>query len=179
MKENYSESKLCILIACRIVNAIHLRGEEDTYATFRNIFQELQGHENHGYVARNLASAARREDKECLFLAAIENFSEYQDDFGLFSTMCNRGSFLCVSARQSQALPLLLESANGMRQFGQIHLHIVYNNIGMCYITLNNASEASKYLSLTKKVVKTNMSLLTAQTNLACALVFMEQTTRA
>ena len=179
MKDSYPENKLCILTACRIANAIHLRGEEYTFTAFRNICQELMGYENHGYVARNLASAAPLEGKEYLYLDAIENFSEYRDDFGLFSTMCNRGSFLCIGGQQSQALPHLLESANGMRQFGQTHLHIVYNNIGMCYITLNNTSEAYKYLSLAEKVAKTYMPLLTAQTNLACALVFMGQKTKA
>ena len=86
---------------------------------------------------------------------------------------------MCVNGRPSQALPFLLESANGMRQFGKTHLHISYNNIGMCYIMLNNTSEDYKYLSLAEKMAKTDMPLLTSQINLACTLVFMGQKIKA
>ena len=169
-KMTFSPEKRCVLFAWKIAHAIHFYGREKAFVEHVEVCMELEGYENYGYFARNIASAAPLNKREDYFISAIENFKLYQDDFGLFSTLCNRGSFLCYNGQPEKGLELLLESANGMRQFGEIHLHISYNNIGMCYMLLNNIPDALKYLSLAEKyaINQSSTSWLIIQINLAC-----------
>ena len=48
-----------------------------------------------GILLRNLASAVSFPDKEKFFLDAIDNFTEFNDDYGIYSCKCNWGNALC------------------------------------------------------------------------------------
>lgn len=174
--------KLNILYSYYVANYIHLGLREQVEEHFNTAYQKLTGSQNHGYFSRNMASAFsvdEIEKKKYYYKRAIDNFEQYNDDFGLYSTMCNRGNSLCVAHRPQEALQDIECAARGLQQFGEAHLHIVYNDLGMCALMLKDYSTSEKYLSIAKSLAFNQMPLINVSINQACLWGCLGQFDRA
>ena len=158
------------LLAYFVANCIHTNQKEKAIKEYNNRIFKLDGTENWGYFLRNLASAVSFPKKEEFYQDAIDNFSLFKDNYGIFSSKCNWGNSLCVVKRASEGLSYLKEAEIGLQQFGPNHLHIVYNDLGVCYLMLGDIKNATKYLSLAEKLAYNRMPRLITAINQACLL---------
>ncbi len=158
------------LLAYYVANCIHTNKKETAIKEYNNRIHQLDGTENWGYFLRNLASAVPFSEKKGFYQDAIDNFSFFKDDYGIFSSKCNLGNSLCVVKKASEALLYLREAEIGLQQFGPNHLHIVYNDLGVCYLMLGDIKNSTKYLSLAEKLAYNRMPRLITAINKACLL---------
>lgn len=158
------------LLAYFTANCIHTNQKEKALEEYYNRIQQLSGTENWGYFLRNLASAVSFPEKERFYQDAIDNFALFKDAYGIFSSKCNWGNSLCVIKKASEGLQYLKEAEIGLQQFGTNHLHIVYNDLGVCYLMLGDMKNATKYLSLAEKLAYNRMPRLITAINKACLL---------
>lgn len=164
-------SILNTLLAYYTANCIHTNQKEKAIKEYHNRKHQLNGTENWGYFLRNLASAVSFPDKETFYKDAIDNFALFKDDYGIFSTKCNLGNSFCVIKEASKGLTYLKEAEIGLQQFGTNHLHIVYNDLGVCYLMLGDIKNATKYLSLAEKLAYNKMPRIITAINIACLLM--------
>ena len=158
------------LLAYYTANCIHTNQKNKVITEYNNRKNELSGTENWGYFLRNLSSAISFPNKESYLTEAIDNFTLYRDDYGIYSTKCNWGNALCVIKHAPEGLVLLKESEKGLQQFGPNHLHIIYNNLGVCYLMIGDIKNSTKYISLAEKLAFNRMPRLITQINKACIL---------
>lgn len=159
------------LLAYFTANCIHTNQKQKALSEYQEKKEQLVGTENWGYFLRNLASAVSFPDKEKFFLDAIDNFTEFNDDYGVYSCKCNWGNALCVARKPSEGLLLLKQAEIGLQQFGPNHLHIIYNDLGVCYLMLGDTKNASKYIALAEKLAYNKMPRLITSINKACLLM--------
>ena len=159
------------LLAYFTANCIHTNQKQKALSEYQEKKEQLVGTENWGYFLRNLASAVSFSDKEKFFLDAIDNFTEFNDDYGIYSCKCNWGNALCVARKPSEGLLLLKQAEIGLQQFGPNHLHIIYNDLGVCYLMLGDTKNASKYIALAEKLAYNKMPRLITSINKACLLM--------
>lgn len=165
-------SNRCIIVAYLCVNYIHLYKKENAILLFNSNINTLKNSNNCGYVYRNIASAFSDKGKklECL-KNALEIFKNFDDHFGIGTTLCNLGYSYCLYDEPEIALDYFHESLSHLKVFGFEHLHIVYNDLGICYLLLNNPQEAYKYLSAALKLAKNNMPKILISINLCYSLL--------
>lgn len=156
------------LLAYYTANCIHTKQSHKAIDLFQKAKPKLAETENWGYVLRNIASAVPFPEKEEYLYAAINNFENYSDTFGVYSCKSNWGNTLCRKGQAKQALPLLLEAEEGMQRHGIVHLHIVYNNLAVCYLMLGDPHVAGKYITLANKIAQNPMPMLITIINKAC-----------
>lgn len=174
--ETIDEPKtLNTLLAYFTANCIHTNQKEKALAEYYSRMQQLNGTENWGYFLRNLASAVSFPEKESFYKCAIDNFTLFKDTYGIFSSKCNLGNSLSVIGKASEGLPYLKEAEKGLQQFGTNHLHIVYNDLGVCYLMLGDIKNATKYLSLAEKLAYNRMPRLITTINKACLLAVRKE----
>lgn len=158
------------LLAYYTANCIHTNKKQSAFLEYEKWKSQLCGTENWGYFLRNLASAIAFPQKEFFLNEAIDNFVIYGDNYGLYSSKCNWGNALCVVKNATKALPLLKEAEIGLQQYGPNHLHIVYNDLGVCYLLLGDKRNAQKYIALAEKLAYNRMPRLITSINKACLL---------
>lgn len=158
------------LLAYFTANCIHTNQKEKALKQYYNKVHQLNGTENWGYFLRNLASAVSFPEKEKFYKEAIDNFCLFNDTYGIYSSKCNWGNSLCVIGKPSEGLSHLKEAEKGLQQFGANHLHIVYNDLGVCYLMLADTKNAEKYLSLAEKLAYNRMPRLITAINKSCLL---------
>lgn len=158
------------LLAYFTANCIHTNQKEKALKEYYNKIQQLNGTENWGYFLRNLASAVSFPDKERFYQDALDNFALFKDTYGIYSTKCNWGNSLSVIKKAPEGLQYLKEAEIGLQRFGTNHLHIVYNDLGVCYLMLGDIKNATKYLSLAEKLAYNRMPRLITAINKACLL---------
>lgn len=163
------------LLAYYTANCIHTNQKGRALAEYYNRMQQLNGTENWGYFLRNLASVVSFPEKDRFYKDAIENFTLFKDSYGIFSSKCNWGNSLCVVGKASEGLPYLKDAEIGLQQFGTNHLHIVYNDLGVCYLMLGDIKNATKYLSLAEKLAYNKMPRLITAINKACLLMVQKK----
>lgn len=168
IESEFDNAKLNILYAYSLVNSLHLHGSGAIRDIYLKPFIKLSGTTNYGYFARNFASAVPASEKEAFYRTAVAYFEENRDDFGLFSTHCNWGNSLCAFGNPKEASGHLAEAEIGLQQFGVTHLHILYNDIGMCHFMNQQYSEAEKYYSLSNRLGLNTMPLVMVTINRAC-----------
>lgn len=158
------------LLAYYTANCIHTNQKNKALQEYEKRKLQLCGTENWGYFLRNLASAVIFSEKENFYREAIENFGVYNDTYGIYSSKCNWGNALCIAKKEKTALPLLLEAEMGLQQYGPNHLHIVYNDLGVCYLMLGDIKNSHKYIALAEKLAYNRMPRLLTAINKACLL---------
>lgn len=168
LETEHNQGKLNILYAYSLANTLHLHGSSTIKDLYLTSYEKLSGTPNNGYFARNFASAVPAKEKESFYMDAVASFKENRDDFGLYSSYCNWGNSLCVIGRPQDAFPYLANAEKGLQQFGTAHLHIVYNDIGMCHFMNKEYSDASKYLSLATRLALNTMPYVMVEINKAC-----------
>ena len=76
-----------------------------------------------------------------------------------------------LARKPSEGLLLLKQAEIGLQQFGPNHLHIIYNDLGVCYLMLGDTKNASKYIALAEKLAYNKMPRLITSINKACLLM--------
>ena len=156
------------LLAYYTANCIHTDQKDKAIYEYNSRKSELCGTENWGYFLRNLSSAVPFPDKKHHLLDAIDNFSLFGDNYGIYSSKCNWGNALCTLKNPAEGLILLKEAEVGLQQLGPNHLHIVYNDLGVCYLMIGDIKNAIKYISLAEKLALNRMPRLMTQISKAC-----------
>lgn len=174
IEDNASNKGIVIAYLC--ANYIHLYNNEKAISLFNSNIDIIENTANCGYVYRNIASAFSDKDKklECL-KKAVTCFKNFDDNFGIGTTLCNLGYNYCLNNEPEIALDYFHESISYLKTFGFEHLHIIYNDLGICYLLLNKPHEAYKYLSVALKLAKNNMPKILISINLCYSLLLTGQ----
>ncbi|GLC81951.1 hypothetical protein [Lacrimispora brassicae] len=167
-----------LLGAFLISNYIHaeqMSTAKDIYNKMKDLYPNAP---MHGYLIRN-ATSAFNEYRNDLYAIALNDFKADNDDFGYYTTLCNEGNALCKEGNYSEGLIVLDQAKAGLEHFSQTDLHIIYNNLGLCYFMLDQADNAFKYLMLAKSLGRNAMPRIFATVNLACVEAVMGNTKSA
>jgi len=167
IKMHESPSMKNLLTAYLVTNYIHSEDLKSARKTYVDAIDTNINSSQQGYLIRNAASAYT-ENRIEIYNKALNCFKDNSDDFGYYSTLCNKGYAYFLDGCYPEALLLLQESASGLEVFSCVHLHIVYNNLGICYMLSNQFEEARKYLNLSKSFSNNSMPRIFSIVNLAC-----------
>lgn len=170
--------KLNIILAFYTANCIHSNKPNLAINEYYSKKSHLKNSENWGYFLRNLASALPFEEKIKMLNNAIDNFALFNDQYGIYSSKCNLGIVYCNSGFPEKGIKLLKEAEKGLQKNGSNHLHIIYNDLGVCYLMLKDVENANKYLQLAKLLARNKMPTIITSINLAC-LIAVDNTERA
>lgn len=132
----------------------------------------------HGYLIRN-ATSAFKEYRADMYEIALSDFKASHDDFGYYTTLCNQGYALCKIGDYVNALNLLKQAQKGLENFPQTNLHIIYNDLGLCYFLLDKFEDAVRYFRLAISLSQNKTPLIFSTVNLACTEAVMGYTERA
>lgn len=132
----------------------------------------------HGYLVRNAISAFK-DYREDLYIQALNDFRSEQDYFGYYTTLCNQGYALCKIKDYNNALKILEKAKAGLEVFPQSNLHIIYNNLGICYFLLGRYQDAYQSLLVAKRLGQNSMPRIFTTINLACVEAVIGHTERA
>lgn len=132
----------------------------------------------HGYLVRNATSAFKGYPGN-MYEIALSDFEADNDDYGYYTTLCNQGYALCKIGDYVNARSLLEQAQKGLENFPQTNLHIIYNDLGICYLLLDKFEEAVRYLRLAIDLSQNKMPQIFATINLACAEAVMGHTDHA
>ena len=108
-----------------------------------------------------------------MFQLALSDFRRDGDDFGYYTTLCNQGHALSKEGKLDRALTVLNEAKEGLERLSKVNLHIIYNNLGLCYLLLNKYREAHRYLLLANQMSKNPMPRIFSSINIACTEALM------
>lgn len=126
----------------------------------------------HGYLVRNATSAYTGYNED-MFQLALSDFRRDGDDFGYYTTLCNQGHALSKEGKLDRALTVLNEAKEGLERLSKVNLHIIYNDLGLCYLLLNKYREAYRYLLLANQMSKNPMPRIFSSINIACTEALM------
>lgn len=132
----------------------------------------------HGYLVRNATSAFKGYPGD-MYEIALSDFKADNDDFGYYTTLCNQGYALCKIGDYVNALKLLEQAQKALENFPQTNLHIIYNDLGLCYLLLDKFEDAIRYLRLAVNLSQNKMPKIFSTINLACAEAVMGHTEHA
>ena len=167
-----------LLSSFLISTYIHMERLSDAQAVYEGRKDLFPNGPMHGYLARN-ATSAYREYREDLYIQAQNDFIADQDDFGYYTTLCNQGNALCKVKEYQRALTVLKKACDGLEIFPRCNLHIVYNNLGICYFQLEKYQDAYQCLLLAQRFGQNSMPRIFSTINLACVEAVMGNTERA
>jgi|GEM_PF-1667956 len=160
--------RLNILLAYYIVNCIHNNRTALAINIYNKYKSTVKNTKNYGYFLRNIASALPFNEKLIVLQNAIENFNAYNDQYGIYSSKCNLGIVYCNYGFPEKAIKFLKESETGLQLNGSNHLHIIYNDLGVCYLMLKDKENAHKYLELARILARNKMPTIITAINCAC-----------
>ena len=163
-EESYRQN---ILGAYLISTYIHMEKLPTARAVYENMHRQYAGTHMHGYLLRN-ATSAFSEYREELYTEALATFEADGDWFGYYTTLCNQGYALCKNGGVEAAIPLLEKAKEGLKDFPETNLHIVYNDLGICYFLSQKYHEARRCLELAKILGENTMPRIFSMINLAC-----------
>lgn len=167
-----------ILGAYLISTYIHMENLSQARAVFEEMKKIYANKPMYGYLVRNATSAFKGYNEE-LYEQALIAFQNDEDMFGYYTTLCNKGYALCKNGDTQSALPILEEAMKGLESFPQTNLHIIYNDLGICYLLSDKYEDAYRYLFLAQKLGKNKMPKMFSTINLACAEAMMGYTGKA
>ena len=167
-----------LLISFLISTYIHMERLADAQAVYEKKKDLFPNDPMHGYIIRN-ATSAFREYREDLYTQALNDFLADHDDFGYYTTLCNQGYALCKVKDYHRALTILEKARNGLEMFPRYNLHIIYNDLGICYFLLDRYQDAYQCLLLAQRFSQNSMPRIFSTINLACVESVMGYTERA
>lgn len=156
-----------LLGAFLIANYIHMDRLGDARAVYDKMKDLYPGGPMHGYLLRN-ATSAFAEYRNDLYVDALADFIRDGDDFGRLTTLCNQGYALCKAGHYEDGLKKLEEAKTGLITFPSSNLHILYNDLGICYFQLGRYELAHQALILARNLSQNSMPYIFATINLAC-----------
>jgi len=157
-----------ILYAYLISNYVHANKINKAKEAFLNIDDDVKMCMNYSYVLRNYATIFKPEKALMLSMEAKHIFEQGNDTFGLYTTEANINRFLCETGDVQVALTKLIEIYEHIKNYKDIHTNMILNNIGICYLLLDDSQEAIKYFENAKK---SQFSILLSGINHASALL--------
>lgn len=178
LQNNKNPGQQNLLSSFLISTYIHMERLADAQAVYEERKDLFPDGPMHGYLVRN-ATSAYREYREDLYTQALDDFLADQDDFGYFTTLCNQGNALCKAKDYQHALTVLEEARDGLGMFPRSNLHIVYNDLGICYFLLDKYQDAYQCLLLAQRFGQNTMPWIFSTINLACIEAVMGNTERA
>lgn len=120
-----------------------------------------------GYFYRNIAAAFW--DKKAPFEKALKIFTELNDPFGYYTTLCN---YLMRKILWNQCdedvEKQFFSIEKNLKQYGSTNLHILYNNWGIYYLLTKDDKNARKHFSVALSISKNSMPSIFIQINQAC-----------
>ena len=164
-----------LLGAVLISTYIHMERLSDAQKIYHSMKDSCPNQSMHGYLVRN-ATSAYRDYQPSLFHQALIDFKHDGDDFGYYTTLCNQGYALFKYGNPESALTILEQAKVGLEKFPAVNLHIIYNDLGLCYLLLDKYQEAYHYLLLSHNLARNNMPHIFATINLACTEAVTGQT---
>lgn len=167
-----------LLGAFLIANYIHMERLHDARAVYNKMKDLYPYGPMHGYLLRN-ATSAFVEYRDDLYADALADFMRDGDEFGRLTTLCNQGHALCKTGRYQDGLKKLEEAKAGLVVFPSSNLHILYNNLGICYFQLGHYELAHQMLTLARNLGQNSMPYIFATINLACLDAVMGDTEQA
>lgn len=171
IKTESDACRLNIILAFYTANCIHSNKSNLAINEYNSKKSRLKNSENWGYFLRNLASALPFEDKINTLKNAIDNFALFNDQYGIYSSKCNLGIVYCTFGFPEKGIKFLKEAETGLQKNGSNHLHIIYNDLGVCYLMLKDIENANKYLQLAKLLARNKMPTIITTINLSCLIV--------
>lgn len=144
LKKRENNAQQNLLGAFLISNYIHMEDltkAKEVYNRMKDLYVDFP---NHGYLVRN-ATSAFKEYRDDLYTQALNDFSKDKDDFGYYTTLCNQGYALCKNGNYTEGFPLLKKSEIGLKMFPKINLHIINNDLGLCYFLMGEYEDAFRY----------------------------------
>lgn len=178
LETNTSPSQQNLLRAFLISTYIHMERLSDAQNVFNHGKDLYPDSPLHGYLVRNATSAFKGYQKD-LYEEALSDFKHDGDNFGYYSTLCNQGYALCKNGNPKEGLLLLTQAKDGLESFPQTNLHIIYNDLGLCYLLLDKYQDAYNYLFLAKSLAVNSTPMIFSTINLACTEAVMNQTSNA
>lgn len=176
--KNIEPSRQNLLRAFLVSTYIHMERLSDAqkvYILGKDLYPDSS---LHGYLVRNATSAFVGYQKD-LYEEALRDFKRDGDDFGYYTTLCNQGYALCKNGDPHNGFLLLSQAKDGLEAFPQTNLHIIYNDLGICYLLLGDYQEAYNYLFLARSLAVNSLPRIFATINLACTEAVMNQTGNA
>ncbi|WP_297720868.1 hypothetical protein [Intestinimonas sp.] len=164
-----------LLSSFLISTYIHMERLADAQAVYEERKDLFPDSPMHGYLVRN-STSAYREYREDLYTQALNDFLADHDDFGYYTTLSNQGNALCKTKDYRRALTVLEKARDGLEMFPRSNLHIVYNNLGICYFLLGKYQTAYQYLLLAQRFGRNSMPRIFSTINLACVEAVMGNT---
>lgn len=178
LQNNISPAQQNLLSSFLISTYIHMERLADAQAVYEEKKDLFPDDPMHGYLIRN-ATSAFKEYREDLYTKALNDFYSKHDDFGYYTTLCNQGYALCKAKDYHRALTALEKARDGLEIFPRYNLHIVYNNLGICYFLLDKYQDAYQCLLLALRFSQNSMPRIFSTINLACVEAIMGHTERA
>lgn len=164
-----------LLGAVLISTYIHMERLSDAQKIYHSMKDAYPSEPMHGYLVRNVTSAYR-DYQPTLFHQALIDFKRDGDDFGYYTTLCNQGYALCKYGNPESALTILEQAKVGLEKFSTVNLHIIYNDLGLCYLLLDKYQKAYHFLVLSYNLARNKMPRIFAAINLACTEAVTGQT---
>lgn len=167
LKQCEAPNQKNLLGAFLISTYIHMERLSDAKEVYNYLKEGYSTAPMHGYLIRNAISAFSDYKGE-MYDKALIAFEKDKDDFGYYTTLCNKGYALCKYGRPKDALKVLKEAERGFNSFSNSDRHVIYNDLGVCYFMLNCEDEALKYLELAYTLGSDAMPRIFALINIAC-----------
>lgn len=168
-----------VLYAYLISNYVHNGDTKLAKQIFNEIPSDVKICPNYAYAIRNIATIFSPEEAVLYCENAIKIFKKSCDYFGSFTCQCNLYRFIAECKSPKIALNGLLRLYKNNFHLQQSNLHIVLNNIGICYIELNEIDHAIQILKGAKLIAKTNMPKLFITINHCMALLRIQKNEEA
>lgn len=162
-----SEEEQVFLLSFRIIGLLHMDQASEGRELFNKYSLKLKEASNYGYLLRNGAAPFSGSPSIKILDEAIRWFINKGDNFGLATAKCNRATHLSTNGRTTDALADLFDALKILEAFGVHHLHLVYGNIGQCYLYRSDFEMAEKYLLKAIHLMNGGLPEVYAKLNLA------------
>lgn len=161
--------KALILYAYLISNYVHNNDSQKAKQLFNSIPNEYRQSPEFAYVLRNIATVCVPEKAAVLSNDAAKIFYRNHNSFGEFTAKCNEYRFLCAQGYHNEALDKMMSILSTTNNYRNSDMHILLNNISICYLYLENIPKAEYYIKSALRIsnaimpdlfLKINYSLL-------------------
>lgn len=167
IKSSNNIDETTILVSFLISNHIHSRKISAAKELYDKYVHKLKGSKKYPYFLRNAATIFDAKTAYTLRNEALKYFEKSNDLFGYYSTTVNMTSYLIKHENITYALNAIQKAFDTLQQYNACQIHLVANNLGICYLYARDDINALKYLSLCFEKAKSIMPKGYAAINLS------------
>ena len=165
VKDHLGVENKAVLLAYLIANHLHENNAVRAQECIPKWESIIGNTNNFGYCLRNAASIGT--DVFNMLDRAAIHFTRSGDSFGLATVYANHGKHLCVAGKYKNGLDIMRQAEGQIAEHGDIHQHIIRNNIGIVYSVTHEYEEAIKYLRAAEIVARNEMPSIYTRINIA------------